>query len=81
MAQHNNMICWVLGQIDVYYDSIMACSNERSHNNKRTRFNIISVTLRSIWRYQRSNQNPYIEEEQTRQWPKQKAQKYKQRSI
>ena len=48
MAQHNNMICWVLGQIDVYYDSIMACSNERSHNNKRTRFIIISVTLRSF---------------------------------
>ena len=39
---------WVLGQIDGYYDSIMACSNERSHNNKRTLFNIISVTLTNI---------------------------------
>jgi len=48
MAQHNNMICWVLGQIDAYYDSIMACSNERSHNNKRTLFNIINVTLTNI---------------------------------
>jgi predicted YcjX-like family ATPase len=23
-----------------------------------------------VWRYQRGNQNPYIEEEQTTQWPK-----------
>ena len=26
--------------------------------------------LRRVWRYQRGNQNPYIEEEQTTQWPK-----------
>ena len=31
-------------------------------------------------RYQRGNQNPYIEE-QTKQWPKEKVQKYKQRST
>ena len=31
----------------------------------------------TIWRYQRSNQNPYIEE-QTTQWPKEKVQKNKQ---
>jgi hypothetical protein len=24
---------------------------------------------RRVWRYQRGNQNPYIEEEQTAQWP------------
>jgi len=29
----------------------------------------------------RSNQNPYIEEEQTTQWPKEKVQKDKQRST
>jgi len=34
---------------------------------------------RRVWRYQRSNQNPYIEEEQTTQWPKEKTQKDKQR--
>ena len=61
MAQHNNMICWVLGQIDVYYDSIMACSNDRSHNNKCTVFNIINkgnnkiIELRTI--LQRESQN------------------------
>ena len=32
-------------------------------------------------RYQRGNQNPYIEEEQTTQWPKAKVQKDKQRST
>ena len=34
-----------------------------------------------MWRYQRDNQNPYIEEEQTKQWPKEKVQKDKQRST
>ena len=36
---------------------------------------------RRVWRYQRGNQNPYIEEEQTPQWPKEKVQKDKQRST
>jgi len=26
--------------------------------------------VKRLWRYQRGNQNPYIEEEQTTQWPK-----------
>ena len=30
-----------------------------------------------IRRYQRGNQNPYIEEEQTTQWPKERVQKDK----
>jgi hypothetical protein len=34
-----------------------------------------------VWRYQRGNQNPHIEEEQTTQWPKEKVQKNKQRST
>jgi hypothetical protein len=34
---------------------------------------------RRVWRYQRGNQNLYIEEEQTTQWPKEKVQKNKQR--
>jgi hypothetical protein len=37
--------------------------------------------LRRVWRYQRGNQNPYIEEEETTQWPKEKVQKDKQRST
>ena len=37
--------------------------------------------LRRVWRYQRGNQNPYIAEEQTTQWPKESVQKDKQRST
>jgi len=36
---------------------------------------------RRVWRYQRGNQNPYIKEEQTTQWSKEKVQKDKQRST
>ena len=36
---------------------------------------------RRVWRYQRGNQNPHIEEEQTTIWPKEKVQKDKQRST
>ena len=39
------------------------------------------VIIRRVWRYQRGNQNPYIEEEQTTQWPKEKVQKDKLRST
>jgi hypothetical protein len=34
-----------------------------------------------VKRYQRVNQNPYIEKEQTIQWPKEKVKKDKQRST
>ena len=37
--------------------------------------------LQRVWRYQRGNQNRYIEEEQTTQWSKDKVQKDKQRST
>jgi len=30
--------------------------------------------IRRVWRYRRGNQNPYIEGEQTTQWPKEKVQ-------
>jgi hypothetical protein len=33
--------------------------------------------LRRVWRYQRGNQNPNIEEVQTTQWPREKVQKDK----
>jgi len=35
------------------------------------------MNIRRVCRYQRGNQNPYIEEEQTTQWPKEKVQKDK----
>jgi hypothetical protein len=37
------------------------------------------IAGRRVWRYQRGDQNPYIEEEQTTQWPKEKVQRDKQR--
>ena len=37
--------------------------------------------VRRVWRYQWGNQNPYIEEEQTTQWPRKNIQKDKQRST
>ena len=40
----------------------------------------LMLLIRRVWRYQRGNQNPYIEEEQTTQWPKEEVQKDKQRS-
>ena len=41
----------------------------------------IKKSERRVWRYQKGNQNPYIEKEQTTQWPKEKVQKDKQRST
>jgi len=37
-----------------------------------------SPIFRRVWRYQRGNQNPSMEEEQTTQWPKEKGQMDKQ---
>jgi hypothetical protein len=48
-----------------------------------TRLSCITISefsARRVWRYQRGNQNPYIEEEHTTQRPKEKVQKDKQRS-
>ena len=35
----------------------------------------LPLSLRRVWIYQRGKQNPYIEEEQTTQWPKETVQK------
>jgi hypothetical protein len=44
-------------------------------------FKEIIFLLRRVWWYQRGNQNPFIEQEQTTQWPKEKVQKDYQRST
>ena len=41
----------------------------------------VDLCVWRVWRYQRGNQNSYIEEEQTTKWPKVKVQKDKQRST
>ena len=51
-------------------------------NTKTCKIGEISIIVeRSVWRDQRGNQNPWIKEEQTTQWPKEKVQKDKQRST
>ena len=45
------------------------------------KYNACTYIWRRIWRYQRDNQNPYIEEEQTTQWPIENVQIDKQRST
>ena len=42
---------------------------------------IPEYNARRVWRYQRGNHNPYIEEEQITKWPKEKVQKDKQQST
>jgi len=49
-------------------------------SNCYTIMTIPEYNVRRVWRYQRGNQNPYIEE-QTTQWPKEKVRKDKQRST
>jgi hypothetical protein len=50
-------------------------------NDRRLHKIKMAGKIRRVWRYQRGNQNPYIEVEQTTQWPKEQVQKDKQRST
>ena len=50
----------------------MACKEIVDHNS------LNFLCIRRVWRHQRGNHNPYIEEEQTTLWPKEKVQKDKQ---
>jgi hypothetical protein len=55
--------------------------SETRQTSKQNRQEPLSYRGTWVWRYQRGNQNPYIAEEQTTQWPKEKVQKDKQRSA
>ena len=56
-------------------------SNERILYAERLGAKAEVKYIRRVWKYQRGNQNQYIKEEQITQWPKEKAQKDKQRST
>jgi hypothetical protein len=61
------------------YISNLASNNEnvnpRIYADSGCPFGIFKLDKsRRVWRYQRGNQNPYIEEEHTIQWPKEKVQ-------
>ena len=52
---------------------ICISKKNRQHNGQKKKYE----RTRRVWRYQRGNQNPYIEEEQKTQWPKEIGQKDK----
>ena len=56
------------------YFNIKVVSSITAHSEV---LSIQHYVIRRVWRYQRGNQNLYIEEEQTTQWPKEKEQKDK----
>ena len=65
-------------------DSTYNIWTEESLKDPKTRaviFDPFLADTRRVWRYQRGNQNPHFDEEQTTQWPKEKVQKDKQRST
>jgi len=62
----------------------MQCVGSHMRNNffcSDTDWTDIRATVKKSWGIQRGKQNPYIEEKQTTQWPTEKVQKDKQRSI
>ena len=54
---------------------IRISKKKRQHNDQKKK----DKRTRRFWRYQSGNQNPYIEEEETTQWPEEKGQKDEQR--
>ena len=57
----------------------MTSKKNRQHNGQKTKDKQPSRSRNR--RYQRGNQNPYIEEEQTTQWPNEKVQMEKQHTC
>jgi hypothetical protein len=59
------------------YASSLNCSFSEGLTNQADNWTMDYIwnLRRRVWRYQRGNQNLYIEEEQTTQWPKEKVQK------
>jgi hypothetical protein len=78
-------ILWLIGAIRIIIhdlDWLNADPNLRSIDiNWGVRDYKTVVDLRRVWRYQKGNQNPYVEEEQTTQWPEEKVQNDNQRST
>ena len=62
-----------LGIIYIYFSSNV--------HEYQSAFLLVCIIRRVIRRYPRGNHNPYMEEEQTKQWPKEKVLKDKQRST
>ena len=65
----------------IYFLPLITSSDCKNKTSNKSICSFSSICVRRVWRYQRGNQNPSIEEEQTTQWPKAKGQKDKQRST
>ena len=59
-------------------DVFMTIIVSQAINHVGTKF---VMRLIRVWRYQRGKYNPYFEDEQATQWPKEKVQKDRQRST
>jgi hypothetical protein len=55
---------WPISCFTVSLCSPAFCINNNDHQDI-TEISLLKVEVRRVWRYQRGNQNPYIEEEQT----------------
>jgi hypothetical protein len=69
------------GYCQLYYEVMwinweyLESVKDKMMQTKKEEYCINLWNTMTVWRYQRGNQNPYIEEEQTTQWPKEKVQK------
>jgi len=77
ISTNNSDECTTL-QYDLFRDENLTKYNKMFKTKKewviKNKTNI-RTGVRRVRRYQRGNQNPYIEEEQTTQWPKENVQK------
>jgi hypothetical protein len=58
--------------------NVTYCTQKKIEYHANSKYLWGKALVRRLLRYQRGNQNLYIEEEQTTQWPKEKVQKDKQ---
>jgi hypothetical protein len=77
------IFCKSVGTVETITDkqnnvSVTYCTTKRYNDMKTLKNSEGKILIRIFLRYQRSNQNPYIEEEQKTQWPSEKVQKDKQ---
>ena len=74
---------FLLSETSDCFNSEMKCvwifHHNQTYSISRTNRLYFFFKLRRVWRYQWGNQNPYTEDEQLTQWPKEKVQKDKQR--
>ena len=82
LKHFDNVISTCCENVVEVFESLTKCSENLTGDEFHYLFTCFHAEIvKRVWRYQRGNQNPYIEEEQTTQWPKEKVQKDKQRST